>query len=218
MMAALRSLALTVPLVVAVGCQPHSDPATTTVRLSPTLVAPRAQQAPTPPVPSQRTDLELSLALLGQADARDPFEARGSTPAIPTEVDEPGEQTDPLHEVLVDDLRLLAVVSTPSGPIAMVSDAMGWGSTLRRGMYVGRHESRSERGFESRVRWRVARITPSRLQRDTYGRLREEAGEVVLELNDPNGRRLPEERALTMSTDVRSSPRGVFRLASSRPR
>ncbi|MFO0630514.1 MAG: hypothetical protein U0325_33485 [Polyangiales bacterium] len=218
MTADLRSLAITVPLLVAVGCEPHAESATTPRPLRPAVVVPRAPRVPTRAVLSQRTDLELSRVLLGQAGVRDPFEAHSSTPALPTEVDEPEEEPDPRHDVLVEELRLLAVVSTPSGPVAMVSDATGWGSTLRRGMYIGRYETRTERGFDARVRWRVARITPSRLQRGARWQLREEAAEVVLELSDPNGRRLPEERSLTMTAGERPSTRGVFRLASARPR
>ncbi|MDO9018346.1 MAG: hypothetical protein Q8S73_36170 [Deltaproteobacteria bacterium] len=53
------------------------------------------------------------------------------------------------------DLRLLAVVASAQGPLAMVADPSGFGTTLRRGMFVGRPDvvrgSRSRRGSAPRA-------------------------------------------------------------------
>jgi hypothetical protein len=96
-------------------------------------------------------------------------------------------------------------VASADGPIAMVSDASGWGTTLRRGMRVGRPELVRDRDVDYSVRWRVARIDPSHLSR---------GAEVVFEQDDPTGRHLPRERSLTLSPAERTAMRGTFRLAS----
>lgn len=144
---------------------------------------------------------------------RDPFR-RMTAIVEPPPTTEADERATPLWDVAVGDLRLLAVVASADGPVAMVADASGWGTTIRRGMRVGRREVVRDRDVDYSVRWRVARINPSHLSRGADGRLTESAAEVVFEQDDPTGRQVPRERSLTLAPAERTAMRGTFRLAS----
>lgn len=165
-----------------------------------------------PPTATEpRADAPSATAFREGPTVRDPFRVMLPTVVVPPTVT---DDDSPLHDVSLGELRLLAVVASADGPVAMVSDAPGWGTTLRRGMRVGRREVVRDRDVDYSVRWRVARINPSHLSRGADGRLSESAAEVVFEQDDPTGRRLPLERSLTLAPTGRTAMRGTFRLAS----
>lgn len=152
--------------------------------------------------------LDAGAALLARpspADAAPPLDAVDAAPAAPD--DAPAASVDAgspsIDEVTLDELRLIAVVSVRGAPAAMVTLPSGHGVTLRRGMYVGRPERArlpSDAGALTPVmRWRVARITPSRLRREPDGRLAEAPADVVFERIDPTADDAVEERSLALS-------------------
>jgi hypothetical protein len=177
------------------------------------VTAPRRRELrESPPAATEpRADAPSPAAFREGPTVRDPFRVMAPTVVVPPSI---ADDDSPLHDVPLDELRLLAVVASADGPIAMVSDASGWGTTLRRGMRVGRPEIVRDRDVDYSVRWRVARIDPSHLSRGADGRLSESGAEVVFEQDDPTGRHLPRERSLTLAPAERTAMRGTFRLAS----
>jgi hypothetical protein len=174
---------------------------------APLAAAPRTA----PAAESPRSALAVEAELTAPRELRDPFRSYVPTVAVPTAADE-GDQL--LGHLTLADLRLLAVVAMDREPVAMVGDPSGFGTTLRRGMFVGRAEVIHRDDVDYAVRWRVARITPSHLRRDADGRLTDAPAEVVFERADPTGRGLPAERALTLAPAERARLPGSFRLAS----
>jgi type IV pilus assembly protein PilP len=72
---------------------------------------------------------------------RDPFRSSSASnePTIQTSNGRDGEVCDdPLCQVDLDDLRLVAVVSGDANPVAMVEDRSGVGHVVRRNTKVGR--------------------------------------------------------------------------------
>jgi hypothetical protein len=140
-------------------------------------------------------------------------------PAIPA-ADEPAPAPDdagprpidnrPIDDLTLDDLHLIAVVASQQGPTAMVTTPSGQGVSLRRGMYVGRAEP--ARAGEM-ARWRVARITPSRLRSEPDGRLVESPADVVFERPAPGTPTGVEERSLALSSPI-GPGQGSIRLTA----
>lgn len=184
----------------------------------PAPVAPRvALRAPAPPaatLPTETPAVEAAADFREGPTVRDPF--RTTLPTLPPPTAIERDTNSPLGDASMDDLRLLAVVDSADGPVAMVADATGWGVTIRRGARVGRPELVRVDDVDYVARWRVARITPSHLRRGGDGRLIEAAATVVFEQDDPTGRALPRERSLTLAPAERAAMRGTFRLASAR--
>ena len=201
--------ALMLSLLSMAACREEPSPLTPAARVT----EPRRREArESPPAATgPRTDAPSASAFLEGPTVRDPFRVMPPTVVVPPTV---ADDASPLHDVSLDELRLLAVVASADGPIAMVADASGWGTTLRRGMRVGRPELVRDRDVDYSVHWRVARIDPSHLSRGADGRLSESGAEVVFEQDDPTGRNLPRERSLTLAPAERTAMRGTFRLAS----
>lgn len=172
--------------------------------------APRLAIAVSRPTVTAEAPRPAVAADLQEAGFRDPFRSFAPTLAAPPTTD--GEQL--LGDLALADLRLLAVVVSAHEPVAMVTDPSGFGTTLRRGMFVGRPEIVHRDDVEYAVRWRVARITSSHLRRDHEGRLTEAPAEMVFERADPTGSGLPTERSLTIVPPQRERLPGSFRLAS----
>lgn len=103
--------------------------------------------------------------------------------------------TRPIGELTLDELRLIGVAASREGPVAMVATPSGQGESLRRGAFVGRPE-RLGPDAGAGVRWRVARITTSRLRPETDGRLTEVPAEVVFERPNPLVPNAVEQRSL----------------------
>ncbi|MBL8680710.1 MAG: hypothetical protein JNK05_16140 [Myxococcales bacterium] len=92
-----------------------------------------------------------------------------------------------LANLSLDDLKVIAIVVGVTSPYAMVVDADGNGTIIRRGDLVGRPDtivSPGENGGPHQVPWRVARIVGSRISRDRNNNLVEIPAEVVFERED----------------------------------
>ena len=201
--------ALMLSLLSMSACREEPSPLPPAARIT----APRRREVrERPPAATEpRTDAPPAAAFREGPTVRDPFRVMLPSIVVPPTI---ADDDSPLHDVSLGELRLLAVVASADGPVAMVADASGWGTTLRRGMRVGRREVVRDRDVDYSVRWRVARINPSHLSRGADGRLSESAAEVVFEQDDPTGRHLPLERSLTLAPAGRTAMRGTFRLAS----
>lgn len=200
--------ALALALLATTACREEPAPLPTATRVA-TRPAREARPAPAPAAPA--AEEPTPAAFHESPTVRDPF--RVTSPVVPPPRTDDDSST-PLGDVAIGELRLLAVVAATDGPVAMVADASGWGTTIRRGMRVGRREVLRDQDVDYAVRWRVARINPSHLRRDAEGRLTESAAEVVFEQDDPTGRTIPRERTLTLAPAERAAMRGTFRLAS----
>ncbi|MDB4931728.1 MAG: Type pilus biosis protein PilP [Myxococcaceae bacterium] len=199
--------ALVLALASLAACaDPPAAPVAPVRVVTPLVAAPRTA----PSTESPRAALAVAADLSPPRELRDPFRAYVPIFAVPVEVD--GDQL--LGQLTLADLRLLAVVSMDREPVAMVGDPSGFGTTLRRGMFVGRAEVIHRNDVDYAVRWRVARITASHLRRDADGRLGDAPAEVVFERADPTGEGLPSERTLTLAPAERGRLPGSFRLAS----
>jgi type IV pilus assembly protein PilP len=149
-----------------------------------------------PPLPLTEADFTESDR------ARDPFRsfAHEFVPQGPSiQID---EHAIKLREYAIETLTLVAVILGTDSPYAMVIDATGRGTIIRRGEYVGRPETVSggDGLMPHQVPWRVARIVGSRVSRDDENNLTEVPGEVVFEREDrlnPAGGRA--ERVLSLS-------------------
>ena len=162
----------------------------------------------------------LDAAALPEVARPDALSAPDAAPASDARVS-PDVTVGSIDDLSLDDLRLIAVAATGNGPVAMVTTPWGLGVTLRRGMYVGRPE-RVGGPFDAGapgpvVRWRVARITPSRLRREPDGRLVESPADVVFARPDPNAPATPEERSLALSPPDAGRDVGSIRLVGAAP-
>jgi hypothetical protein len=163
--------------------------------------------------------LDAGAALLARPSPADagppPDEAPAATDGAPSAAVDAGSPS--IDEVTLDELRLIAVVSVRGAPAAMVTLPSGHGVTLRRGMYVGRPErvrlSLDAGALTPVVRWRVARITPSRLRREPDGRLAEAPADVVFERTDPAADDAVEERSLALSPGAGGGGEVTIRMA-----
>ncbi len=200
--------AMVLALLATASCREEPAP----LPVAPVAVRPARETRTTAPAATAPTvESPAPTAFREGPTVRDPFRVMLPTVTVPPEVT---DDDAPLHDVAIGDLRLLAVVASSDGPVAMVADASGWGTTIRRGMRVGRREVVRDQDVDYSVRWRVARINPSHLSRGADGRLTESAAEVVFEQDDPTGRSVPRERSLTLAPAERAAMRGTFRLAS----
>ncbi len=118
----------------------------------------------------------------------------------------------PIGELTLDDLRLIGVGGSRENPVAMVATPSGFGESLRRGSFVGRPE-RLGSDAGAGVRWRVARITTSRLRPEADGRLTEVPAEVVFERPNPAAPNALEQRSLTEGPANAGRDVGSIRLS-----
>lgn len=149
-------------------------------------------------------------------DAGPPDVPAAPTEAAPRDAGPPPDVVDPrpIDELTLDDLRLIAVASSGTGPMVMVTTPSGHGVSLRRGDSVGRAE-RLPSGLDAgtSVRWRVARIAPSRLVREADGRLSEAPAAVTFTRPDPSRPGAQEERTLSLVPPAGGQGEGAIRMA-----
>ncbi|MFO0604710.1 MAG: hypothetical protein U0324_16125 [Polyangiales bacterium] len=133
------------------------------------------------------------------ADARDPFQHDVDPAELPPD-DACAARDVTLCRLSLDELRLLGVVDGGDGPRAMVVGPNQRGTTLRRGMYVGRPDvMRTPQGMH-RAFWRVARSEPGSTRLGAEGEAVERGAAVVFERVDPMQREgAPVERRVVAS-------------------
>lgn len=125
-----------------------------------------------------------------------------------------------LATLSLDDLKVIAIVVGVASPYAMVVDADGTGTIIRRGDLVGRPDtivSPGENGGPHQVPWRVARIVGSRISRDRNNNLVEIPAEVVFEREDRASltpTRIERSLSLAPPSEGRGGPAPVANLSA----
>ncbi len=122
--------------LVGAACGADSGSATTTAAVA--VAPPRRAAGPDGGVTSAAEPYLYSYVSMGK---RDPFRSSSASnePTTQTNNARDGEACDePLCQVDLDDLRLVAVVSGDANPVAMVEDRIGVGHVVRRNTKVGR--------------------------------------------------------------------------------
>lgn len=138
MSTASRALALCLGALFVVGVACGSDPGSATV---PVAVAP-AKRAGVGVDAGVTITAEPYLYSYVSMGKRDPFRSAsaGSEASAQTNTGNPDREVcdEPLCQVDLDELRLVAVVSGDANPVAMVEDRTGVGHVVRRNTKVGK--------------------------------------------------------------------------------
>lgn len=128
---------------------------------------------------------------------RDPFRSFAS--AFHQNAPDQPQRTVKLSNTVVDEMRLIAILTGVASPRAMILDASGVGVVVERGDYIGRAEVvqlSGDEGLGVTLNWRIDRIRRN---------------EVVLTREDPTG---PEHPPLTRVLTLHSPEE----LAAAAPR
>ena len=128
---------------------------------------------------------------------RDPFRSFAS--AFHLNAPDQPQRTVKLSNTVVDEMRLIAILTGVANPRAMILDASGVGVVVERGDYIGRPEVvqlTGDEGLGVTLNWRIDRIRRN---------------EVVLTREDPTG---PDHPPLTRVLSLHSADE----LAAATPR
>ena len=125
-----RYLILTAALGALAGCGDDPPPAT-----APTAAAAK-KKAEAPAPLAATTQVDYAFSPINKRDPFRPLTVEG--PKGPTETGETITCTEPLCQVDIDDLSVVAVVSGDANPLAMVEDRGGVGHIVRRNTRVGK--------------------------------------------------------------------------------
>lgn len=153
-------------------------PATTTSPIVTTRVATRASTAPS--TSTSVTAQPYTESDFTESDSsRDPFRSFDKTLAPANTVVTRPQYAVALERFSIEELRLIAIATTPQGTKAMFVDPKGKGWTVQRGTHIGRGELlkvSNNQNPTALVHWRIDRIRPN---------------EVVLVKQDPMHPEIP---------------------------
>ena len=135
-------------LFLTVACGERTTPSS----ISPKGKAPSVQQAKTKPAevaekePEKKGEPEYSYDPVGKKDPFKPFlqmaSVRGSSRNIPL---------TPLEKYEISQLKLVAIISSPEGNIALIEDSAGKGYFLKKGTGIGKNEGKVTKILKDKV-------------------------------------------------------------------
>ena len=126
---------------------------TTPSPISPKAKSPSVQQGKTKPTevsekkePEKKGEPEYSYDPVGKKDPFKPFlqmaSTRGSSRNVPL---------TPLEKYEISQLKLVAIISSPEGNIALIEDSAGKGYFLKKGIGIGKNEGKVTRILKDKV-------------------------------------------------------------------
>jgi len=126
---------------------------TTPSPISPKAKSPSVQQGKTKPTevsekkePEKKGEPEYTYDPVGKKDPFKPFlqmaSTRGSSRNVPL---------TPLEKYEISQLKLVAIISSPEGNIALIEDSAGKGYFLKKGIGIGKNEGKVARILKDKV-------------------------------------------------------------------